>query len=481
MIEARNAAVWNRTRHPMSKRPQTPPRPSRPYRGRRISQPRTSEDNVRVSAAWVVERTLSSLAPSVEFLSSALKRCDECDRGLLRELALGTLRWLRRLDHVIGQASHRPFEKIETVLKAPLRVATYQLLFLDRVPAHAAVREGVEHAGRLTHRGGASFTNAVLRRIARDPKLESWPVREEDPVRRLAIEMSHPDFLVRRWVERHGLPRTAALLEANNRPKSMQLLAFRDRGGRELLAEELIDEGILVEPSSLTPLGLVVRQGNPLFGESFRKGSFYLQDEASQAVALIPPLRPGERVFDAAAAPGGKSFTLLACDPNLDLVAADVSPARLEILRKNLRRLGRHLPLLLADAGRPATGRSFDRVLLDLPCTGTGTFRKHPELKWRISEDEIGRLSRQSLRLLKGGASQVRKGGYLIAITCSLEPEENEAVVQDFLSRHPEFSPLPLEEHLTRPLDRKIIGPGAWCMLPAGDHDGFTVHVMVRE
>jgi len=137
MFDTGTTARWARTRHPMSKRRQPAPRPSRPFRGRRINQPRTPEDNVRVSAAWVLERTLSSLAPSAEFLSSALDRCDECDRGLLRELALGSLRWLRRLDHVIGTASHRPFEKIEPELKAPLRVATYQLLFLDRVPAHA--------------------------------------------------------------------------------------------------------------------------------------------------------------------------------------------------------------------------------------------------------------------------------------------------------------------------------------------------------
>ena len=472
---------WARDDHPMSRRRFTNRRPSRPYRGRRLNQPRTSEDNVRVSAAWVLERTLSSLAPSSEFLSSALDRCDECDRGLLRELSLGSLRWLRRLDHVIGLASHRPFAKIEPALKAPLRIATYQLLFLDRIPAHAAVREGVEHARRLTHRGGASFTNAVLRRIARDPKLSAWPVDEADDIRRLAVEKSHPDFLVRRWVERHGLPRTSVLLDANNLPKCMQLLAFRDRGGRELLAEQMIDEGIQVEPSALSPMGLLVRQGNPLFGSSFREGAFYLQDEASQAVALIPPPKPGERILDAAAAPGGKTFTLLAWDPSLDIVAADVSLPRLQTLHRNLKRLGRRIPTVLADAGRPATGTQFDRVILDLPCTGTGTLRKHPELKWRISEGEVGRLSRQSLRLLEGAASQIRPGGLLVAITCSLEPEENEAVVRRFLARNDQFTPLPLEEHLSRPLDRKIIGPGAWCMLPAGDHDGFTVHVLEKS
>ena len=455
--------------------------PRQPFRGRRLAQPRTPADNVRTAAAWVVERTLSTLAPSSVFLESALERTDECDHALLRELALGTLRWLRRLDHVIARASHRPFAKIEPALRAPLRIATYQLLFLDRVPAHAAVHEGVAHALRQTHRGGASFANAVLRRIARSPRLTAWPVHEHDPVRRLAIEKSHPDFLVERWLERLGRRETLALLDANNRPKTLQLLAFRDRGGREILAEDLIDQGVSVEPSALSPLGLIVRAGNPLHAPSYARGDFYVQDEASQAAALIPPPRPGERVLDAAAAPGGKSFTLLATEPSVRLFLADIAADRLTTMRRNLRRLRRRLPVHLADAGRPALAGPFDRVVLDLPCTGTGTLRKNPELKWRISESEIGRLGRQSLRMLAGSASLVGEEGYLVAITCSLEPEENEDVVRRFLAERRDFELLELASLLPYPLDQQIAGPGCWRLPPADDHDGFTVHVMVRR
>jgi len=464
----------------MSKRRVTNRSP-RPYRGRRIAQPRTPADNVRVAAAWVVERTLETLAPSSIFLESVLDRIDECDHALLRELALGSLRWLRRIDDVITQASHRPFEKIEPGLRAPLRIATYQLLFLDRVPAHAAVHEGVEHARRQTHRGGASFANAVLRRIARDPSLDAWPVEEQDPLRRLAVEKSHPDFLVERWKERLGLPETLKLLDANNRPKALQLLAFRDRGGREILAESLIDQGVMVEPSALSPQGLIVRSGNPLHSASYRRGDFYLQDEASQAAALVPPPRPGERILDAAAAPGGKSFTLLATEPTLRLFLADVSRKRLVQLRANLWRLGRRLPVVLADAGQPALAGPFDRVILDLPCTGTGTLRKHPELKWRITEHEIGRLTRQSLRLLEGSASLLAPGGLLVAITCSLEPEENEDVVAAFLAGHPELELATLDGHLLFPLESWICGAGCWRIPPEAEHDGFTVHVLRRS
>ncbi len=459
----------------------TPASPLRPFRGRRLNQPRTSEDNVRVSAAWVMERTLETLAPSSVFLESALERCDECDHALLRELALGSLRWLRRLDHVIARASHRPFEKIEPALRAPLRIATYQLLFLDRIPAHAAVHEGVEHARRQTHRGGASFANAVLRRIARHPRLEDWPVDEPDAARRLAIEKSHPDFLVERWMERLGWDEACSLLDANNRPKTLQLLAFRDRGGRELLAETLIDLGVAVEPSVLSPQGLIVRAGNPLHSVSYRRGDFYVQDEGSQVAALVPPPRPGERILDAAAAPGGKSFAIVATEPEAELVALDVSTGRMARLGSNLRRLARRLPAVVGDAGSPPIRGGFDRVMVDLPCTGTGTLRKSPELKWRISAPEIGRLSRQSLRMLEGTAPLVAAGGILVTITCSLEPEENEEVVRRFLAEHREYSLLPLDEHLPYPLDRWTVDRGCWRLPPEGDHDGFTVHVMARS
>src|SRR3954447_26716191 len=215
----------------MSKRHFAPPATSqtRPGRSRRFN---SRQDSVRAAAAWVLDRTLQSLAPADSFLDSALPRFDDRDQGLLRELVMGSLRWLRRLDHVIAAASNRSFEQIEEVLRSPLRIATYQLLFLDRVPAHAAVHEAVEQAHQLTHRGGASFVNGVLRRIARAPRPEDWPVNESDPVRRLAIDKSHPDFLVARWLDRFGTARTLDLLAANNRTKPMYLLAFRAPGGR---------------------------------------------------------------------------------------------------------------------------------------------------------------------------------------------------------------------------------------------------------
>lgn len=453
------------------------PEPFHGGAGRRLQ---VGQDSLRATAAWALERTLGSATPVDTWLSAAQERFEDRDRALLSELVLGSLRWLRRIDAVIELASSRRLDDIDPALHGLLRVAVYQLLFLDRVPPHAVVNEAVEHAQRATHRGGAAFANAVLRRISRDRELAAWPLREPDPVRRLAIEWSHPDFLVERWLERFGPDRTRALLEANNRPKPLQLLAFRDRGGREFLAEELIDAGLEVEPSSIAPLGLAVLSGNPFATAAFREGRFYVMDEASQVAALVPPPEPRERIYDAAAAPGGKSFALAAVEPSVRLVLGDIDAGRLATLTANLDRLGRPWPRVTADAAHPPFTTPFDRVVLDLPCTGTGTLRKHPELKWRVTASEVERLAAQARRFLAAAAPLVAEGGKLVAITCSLEAEENEEAVAAFLAEHPEFRPLELGGLVASPLDRYVRGPGLWRIFPAGHHDGFTVSVLER-
>jgi 16S rRNA (cytosine967-C5)-methyltransferase len=195
--------------------------------------------------------------------------------------------------------------------------------------------------------------------------------------------------------------------------------------------------------------------------------------------ALLPTPRAGERVLDAAAAPGGKTFALLAAEPTVRPLLADVGMARLAALRDNLRRLRRPLPLLVADAARPPFAGGFDRVVLDLPCSGTGTLRKNPELKWRLSERELGRLATQAERLLARSAAMVGGAGRLVAITCSLEAEENEAIGERFLSTHREFAPAELAP-LPTGLAAHVEAPGRWRVLPDGDHDGFTVQVFAR-
>jgi 16S rRNA (cytosine967-C5)-methyltransferase len=276
-----------------------------------------------------------------------------------------------------------------------------------------------------------------------------------------------------------GSEATRRLLEVNNRPKPMHLLSFRDRGGRELLAESLIDEGCEVEASSVSPLGLKVRSGSPLLTEAFRRGDFYVQDEAAQAAALLLLPAPGERVLDVAAAPGGKSLTLQAIEPRVASVLADVAPDRMAVMQGNLRRMRRSAPMVVADARRPPFASGFDRVVVDAPCSGTGTLRKHPELKWRLSPPEVLRLAAQAAAMVEASSELVRPGGRLVLITCSLEEEENERVVESFLSRHRDFRPVSLSPGGATSLEE--VAPGVWRLWTAGDHDGSTTAVLARE
>jgi 16S rRNA (cytosine967-C5)-methyltransferase len=436
---------------------------------------------VRTAAVWIVERTLASRSPVDNFLTGAAEGFDERDQSLLRELVRGTLRWLKRLDQVLVAASGRRFEQIQPDLLGVLRVAVYQLLFLDRVPPHAIVSEAVDQAHRRSHRAAASFVNAVLRRVAREPRLEAWPVNGESLVERLAAETSHPELLVRRWLERFGEDATRALLDANNRPKPMHLLAFRGRGGRELLAEALIDEGVEVTPSRISPLGLVVREGQPLRTRAFRRGDFYVQDEAAQVAALLPRPRVAERVLDAAAAPGGKGLALVAAEPSAALTAADISPARLGTLVANHRRLGLASRIVAASAERPPFLASFDRVVVDYPCTGTGTLRKHPELKWRFALSELSRLADQACDMLVGASAAVTPGGVLVAISCSLEAEENESVGRRFLERCADFGRCESAEIEELGNRGWRLDGGVLRILPADDHDGFSLQVFERR
>jgi 16S rRNA (cytosine967-C5)-methyltransferase len=435
--------------------------------------------SVRSVAAGLVDLALSSQGPLDRALDAAQAPLPSRDRRLLQELVHGTLRWLLRLDDVVARAANRPLSRIELQLRSPLRLAAYQLLFLDRVPAYAAVSEAVEEARRRSPRG-VRFVNAVLRRISRAPRLEEWPVDRADPIESLAIETSHPEFLVRRWIDAFGRDATEGILAANNRRRALQLLAGPGGAGRTRLAESLAAEGVETRPLELASDGLEVLDGDALATAAFANGEFYIQDQASQVAARVPPPRPGERIFDAAAAPGGKSLSLLACEPSVRIVAADVSRARVALLDDNRRRLGLDLALLVADARWPPLGAEFDRVVVDLPCSGTGILARHPELKWRLREAEIDRLAKRAAEILAGAATLVRSGGLLVAITCSIEQDENEFALRTLRSGG-EYEPCGLDECLDPPLRSGVVGPDTWRLLPSTGNDGFTVQVLRKR
>jgi 16S rRNA (cytosine967-C5)-methyltransferase len=434
----------------------------------------------RAAALWVIERALVGREPADGLRWRADERLEPRDRALLHQLVTGVLRWLLRLDHVLVSVSRRPIGEIDGELLGPLRLGAYQLLFLDRVPKHAAVDTSVELAKRR-HPRGAGFVNAVLRKVAAVGDLAKFPVEVQDRIDRLAVETSHPPFLVDRWISRFGVQATRELLETNNRDRCPSLLATAGRGSRDRVIGRLSDDGVHAIRSTVSPMGLLVREGRPLATVAFEEGLVYPQDEASQCAVLIPLPREGELVLDAAAAPGGKTLSLLAWEPSLRVVAADVSIDRLETLSANLRRSRRPFRVLASDAVRPGVSSGFDRVVADLPCSGTGTIRKHPELKWRVDAGEIGRLTAAARAMLDGLAPLVARGGLLVAITCSIEPEENEEQLGTFLDRHPEFSLLDLRRRVLETMRGQLETEARWRLFPAEEHDGFTVHALRRN
>jgi len=434
----------------------------------------------RVAAVRVVERTLATLAPAEGLLGREGAPLDERDRRLLAELVYGVLRWHARLGYVIALAAGRPLEAIDRELLPVLEVAVFQLLWLDRVPAHAAVAEAVDEARHRRGAGAAGFVNAVLRRVAAAPEPDAWPVEERDPARALAITFSHPVALVERWLDRFGREATERALASDNGPRPVHLLAFSDRGGPAALVAALAAEQVTARESPFSPLGVVVESGRPFASAAFARGDAYAQDLASQAAALVPEPAPGESVLDAAAAPGGKGIAILARQPSARPVFADLAPARVGRLAANLRRLGRHAPVVVADAATPPWRVRFERVILDAPCSGTGTLRRHPELRWRFRPAELERLAAGALLLLRSLAGCVAPGGRLVHVTCSIEAEENEGVAARFLEQESAFARDPIEA-LAPSLAAGRSGAGSWRVLPESAHDGFSVAVFRRR
>ena len=433
---------------------------------------------VRSSARAGAAASLRAVLDGGRSIGSQVERCSGDMSGrdlrLLRELLAGAVRWLAFLDSVIARAAERSTERIDRRSLNHLRVGVYQLLFLDRVPARAAVHEAVNLAKKGSGSGAGRFVNAVLRAVARKPDLQDWHLDTGDRITDLAINTSHPELIVRSWLNQFG---DAAVehLHVNNQPKRSLGVSSSDRDG---VMARLRDQGAEVERSKISPIGLCVRGAAP---QVVAAAGGYIQDEASQAAALVPPPGPGERVFDAAASPGGKLLALRAVEPKSEILAADLRLDRFPRLLANLDRLslGARVRVLVADALAPALDlAAFDRVVFDAPCTGSGTLRKNPELKWRIDDAEIDRLCRLQLAGLLALAPLVRPGGRLCYITCSMEQEENGDVVGMFLDRYPDWRleqlslPSILEPHLT--------GPGRWQIAPGGDHDGATTHVLQR-
>lgn len=365
--------------------------------------------------------------PNVESLSAR-------DRAFLHELVLGTLRHRGSIDHALAASLDRPLSRLDPAVLTILRLGAHQVLRL-RVPDRAAVSESVELAREVApHATG--LVNAVLRRLAREGA-PPVPEAERDPLGWLTSAGSLPRWLAERWLARLGSEtaraRATALLETPP-------VVFRVNPRAGDIEARLTAAGVLAAPL-VVPGARIAREGT--IGPLASEGIVYLQDQGSQLIAHLAA-RPGGRLLDACAAPGGKATLLADLGPRAQVIAGEVSPPRLATLAALVARWGAtNVRVVGADARRPPFARAFDAVLLDAPCSGLGTLGRHPDIRWRARAADLGRHARRQRDLLEGVAPLVAGGGTLVYATCSIEPEENEEVIEPFLDAHPEFTPGP--------------------------------------
>jgi 16S rRNA (cytosine967-C5)-methyltransferase len=363
-------------------------------------------------------------------------RLDPRDRRWTRELVFGMLRRRSWLDALLADRVRGGLAKLDPDLIDLLRLGAYQLLAMGSVPPYAAIGQTVELAKRRHGIGASKLANAVLRRLdrERDALVVATP---EDPVEALALEYSHPRWLVARWIARWGANETRQLLEANNR--EAPLVARPYHVVREQLEAMLESAGVTVGDAPLVSDSLVLTGGVGAMTElgAFKQGLFHLQDPASTLVTRYAAIPSGARVADLCSAPGGKALELARTAGVV--YAGDASFPRLARVRENVRRLdATNVIPFVGDARFPAV-KGMDAVLIDVPCTGTGTFRRHPDSRWRLRISDLAVLPAVQRSILRAAATAVRPGGLLVYSTCSLETEENDAQVESFLSDNPEW------------------------------------------
>ncbi len=423
-------------------------------------------------------------------LAATLKQHPELprnERAFLLELVQGVKRWELRLDYILSRLSHLPWPKVHAQVRHILRLAAYQILFLDRVPVHAAVDEAVKLArGQRLPASHVGFINAILRRLA-GGDVPPLPDVEEDPVAALSVATAHPAWLVARWLKRYSLEDTQARLLAHNRvpPLTVRVNTLKTDGAR--LLERLAREGVVAAPGRFSPVALTFETGEkpPTSLPSYREGLWLFQDEAAQLTTHLLDLAPGHRILEIGAGRGGKTTRLGERLLNQGLIlAVDYHRQRLFDLSQNLKRWGITCAHpLRADATRPlpVKPQSLDAVLIDAPCSALGTIRRHPEIKSRLTEADLATFPPRQRAMLDMAAPLVKPGGRLLYITCTTEPEENEDLVAGFLTDHPEYQLACDPELLPTPARDLLQPPGFFRTSPAHHNlDAFFAATLIR-
>jgi 16S rRNA (cytosine967-C5)-methyltransferase len=400
-------------------------------------------DGVRGTAVRILNRVERTDAYLDKLVDVELKsgELSDVDKGLLNELVHGVLRWQNKLDWVLNGFSHGNFAKSEINLKNALRVALYQILFLERVPHPAAVNEAVEFVKRIRGEKPAGLVNAILRNIIRNLSGIRYPDPAEDEVQYLAVLYSHPHWVVKRWLRRFGFDEAKKLLAANNERPGLTLRVNRLKTDPGTLQGFLEGQGIEVTRSPRLENFMRVK-GLARIGqmELFRSGHFTIQDESAGLACLLLGVEPGHRVLDLCAAPGGKTTNIAEGMGNRgEVVAVDRYESKLQLIHGSCERLGLTNVRLVAGEASTLEVEPADRVLLDAPCTGLGVLAKKPDIKWKRDPSDILKLTKIQRGMLENAARLLKPGGALVYSTCTTEPEENRDMVQGFLRDHPEL------------------------------------------
>jgi 16S rRNA (cytosine967-C5)-methyltransferase len=395
----------------------------------------------RLAAFKILEQVEGGAFSSV-LLAAEEPRLQAVDRALCHELVLGVLRWQLLLDTTVEHFSKRRVESLDQAVRVALRLGLYQLRFLTRIPASAAVNESVSLVRSARLSSAAAFVNAVLRRATREPDYD--PAAEvSDPIEKIAVQTSHPAWLIERWASWMGLDQAESFARANNLVPPTAFRVVANRGVQSEILSKLTAAGATLESSHVVNHAWRVSGATSLLRELSAAGEIYLQDEASQLVAQLVDAKQGERVLDLCAAPGGK--TTMIADRTSDravVLAADRSPTRMQtvVATSKLHQLEAVRPVILdATEQLPFSAETFDRVLVDAPCSGTGTLRRNPEIRWRITPADFPVLAEQQKCILRNAIENVKPGGRLVYSTCSVEREENEEVIEEVMTNDARF------------------------------------------
>ena len=415
--------------------------------------------------------------------SPRIAKLTSSDHGLATELVLGVLRWRSLLDQRVAGASSQKLERLDLEVLTALRLGVYQLQFLSRVPARAAIFESVELVKAARKRSAASFVNAVLRKTTgKNAKDVLQSIQHCTDAGQLAATSAHPEWLVARWVERYGFA-SARKICVHDQTVPTTAIRIDDNQSEK----ELTDAGVQLLPGALLSSARRVHSGDVTKTRAYREGRISTQDEASQLVAVI--VGHGERILDCCAAPGSKTSLLAKRNPRARVFASELHPRRARLLRRLVS--SPNIRVVATDARRLPFAPGFDRILADVPCSGTGTLARNPEIKWRIRLADLPDLQSRQIAILQSALAQLAAGGRLVYSTCSLEREENEAVVEAAMEGSAGFALVDCRGELEQ---LRLSGELCWSNLESllagtylrtipGEHpcDGFFVAIIDRK